>query len=225
MITGIETLSAIQPAIVTHSVIVAVPTSARPVYAPTTPPVPTNNASQPAFSMIRACAASAGAGQPKPCPGDGSGPAAAPILTVAVLRIRSPSFIGRLREYRSLAYNAVGRFALRSAHRERTRFSSKLRGQKRNDSAFAADWLLQTSTPRRIGGGMWSSYDLDRLVRGCKRRLQSCLRGVPRAGAIPPTGGGYCGLVVVVELVVLPPLLGSISVFEWVSELPAEPCL
>jgi hypothetical protein len=35
----------------------------------------------------------------------------------------------------------------------------------------------------------------------------------------------YCGLLVVVELVVLPPLLGSISVFEWVSELPAEPCL
>jgi hypothetical protein len=31
MITGIDTLSAIQPAIVTHSVIVAVPTSARPV--------------------------------------------------------------------------------------------------------------------------------------------------------------------------------------------------
>src|SRR5580704_19399097 len=60
MITGIETLSAIQPAIVTHSVIVAVPTSARPVYAPTTPPVPTNNAWQPAFSMIRACAAVGG---------------------------------------------------------------------------------------------------------------------------------------------------------------------
>src|SRR5580693_2279660 len=60
MITGIDTLSAIQPAIVTHSVIVAVPTSARPVYAPTTPPVPTNNASQPAFSMIRACAAVGG---------------------------------------------------------------------------------------------------------------------------------------------------------------------
>ncbi len=31
IITGIETLSAIQPAIVTHSVIVAVPTSASPV--------------------------------------------------------------------------------------------------------------------------------------------------------------------------------------------------
>ena len=32
MITGIDTLSAIHPPIVTHSVIVAVPTSARPVY-------------------------------------------------------------------------------------------------------------------------------------------------------------------------------------------------
>src|SRR5438132_14096506 len=60
MITGIDTLSAIHPAIVTHSVIVAVSTSERPVYAPTTPPVPTNSASQPAFSMIRACAAVGG---------------------------------------------------------------------------------------------------------------------------------------------------------------------
>jgi hypothetical protein len=30
----------------------------------------------------------------------------------------------------------------------------------------------------------------------------------------PPIGGGYYGLVVVVELVVLPPPLGSVSVFE-----------
>ena len=33
----------------------------------------------------------------------------------------------------------------------------------------------------------------------------------------------YCGLVVVVELVVLPPLEGLVSVFEWVSELPEAP--
>ena len=34
---------------------------------------------------------------------------------------------------------------------------------------------------------------------------------------------GYCGLVAVVELVVLPPLAGLVSVFEWVSELPEAP--
>jgi hypothetical protein len=34
---------------------------------------------------------------------------------------------------------------------------------------------------------------------------------------------GYCGLVVVVELVVLPPLEGLVSVFELVSELPLGP--
>jgi hypothetical protein len=60
MITGIDTLSAIHPAMVTHSVMVAVPTSESPVYAPTTPPVPTNNASQPPFCIIRACAAVGG---------------------------------------------------------------------------------------------------------------------------------------------------------------------
>lgn len=47
----------------------------------------------------------------------------------------------------------------------------------------------------------------------------------PALAAASPASGIYCGLLVVVELVVLPPLLGSISVFEWVSELPAEPCL
>jgi hypothetical protein len=35
----------------------------------------------------------------------------------------------------------------------------------------------------------------------------------------------YCGFAVVVELVVVPPLDGLVSVFEWVSELPAPPWL
>jgi hypothetical protein len=35
----------------------------------------------------------------------------------------------------------------------------------------------------------------------------------------------YCGLVVVVERVVVPPLAGSVSDFAWVSALPAAPCL
>lgn len=35
----------------------------------------------------------------------------------------------------------------------------------------------------------------------------------------------YCGLLLVVDWVVVPPLAGSVSVFECVSELPAAPCL
>jgi hypothetical protein len=57
MMTGKRTLRAIQPAIVTPSVIVATPTSASPVYAPTTPLVPTQATAAPAASMSRAWAA------------------------------------------------------------------------------------------------------------------------------------------------------------------------
>jgi hypothetical protein len=35
---------------------------------------------------------------------------------------------------------------------------------------------------------------------------------------------GYCGVVVVVDRVVVPAPVGSVSVFEWVSELPVTPC-
>src|SRR5688572_21462491 len=57
---GKFTLCAIQPAICTHSVMVAVPTSDRPVYEPTTPLVPTKPHSQPARSMMRAWVAVGG---------------------------------------------------------------------------------------------------------------------------------------------------------------------
>src|SRR4029078_10803150 len=60
MMIGKLTACAIHPAIVTHSVMLRVPTSARPVYAPTTPPVPTKPASHPARSMILPCAAVGG---------------------------------------------------------------------------------------------------------------------------------------------------------------------
>src|SRR4051794_40394018 len=59
-ITGNETEPAIHFAICTHSVMLAVPTSARPVIPPTTAEVPTKPASQPAFSITRASAAVGG---------------------------------------------------------------------------------------------------------------------------------------------------------------------
>src|SRR3954465_192339 len=59
-ITGNSTDCAIHLPICTHSVIDAVPTSARPVYPPTTAEVPTKPASQPACSITRASAAVGG---------------------------------------------------------------------------------------------------------------------------------------------------------------------
>src|SRR3954464_3742481 len=59
-ITGNSTDCAIHLPICTHSVIVAVPTSARPVWPPTTAEVPTKPASQPACSITRASAAVGG---------------------------------------------------------------------------------------------------------------------------------------------------------------------
>src|ERR1041384_7573880 len=59
-ITGNSTARAIHLPICTHSPIVAVPTSASPVYPPTTAEVPTKPASQPARSMMRASAAVGG---------------------------------------------------------------------------------------------------------------------------------------------------------------------
>src|SRR5258706_7094940 len=59
-ITGKSTAPAIHLPICTHSLIVAVPTSARPVMPPTTAEVPTKPASQPARSMMRASAAVGG---------------------------------------------------------------------------------------------------------------------------------------------------------------------
>src|SRR6476646_2728081 len=59
-ITGKFTAPAIHCPICTPSLIVAVPTSANPVYPPTTAEVPTKPASQPACSMMRASAAVGG---------------------------------------------------------------------------------------------------------------------------------------------------------------------
>src|SRR5438105_3711801 len=59
-ITGKFTAPAIHFPICTHSPIVAMPTSARPVIPPTTAEVPTKPASQPACSMTRASAAVGG---------------------------------------------------------------------------------------------------------------------------------------------------------------------
>src|SRR3954464_1718903 len=58
--TGKATLWAIHFPIWTHSVMLAVPTSASPVMPPTTAEVPTKPASQPARSMMRASAAVGG---------------------------------------------------------------------------------------------------------------------------------------------------------------------
>src|SRR4029079_13870700 len=59
-ITGNSTACAIHLPICTHSVIEALPTSARPVMTPTTAEVPTTAASQPARSITRARAAVGG---------------------------------------------------------------------------------------------------------------------------------------------------------------------
>jgi hypothetical protein len=47
--------------------------------------------------------------------------------------------------------------------------------------------------------------------------------GFEHASGVLARDDDYCGLLVVVDRVVVPPLEGSVSVFEWVSELPRAP--